>query len=409
MGFHSALCGKCQSANRTNDKRAVVTVYNRELNVSQPPELLEFNKSYQLECTGPRVYPKNNLILTWLRGSEVVQNNSTGEAGFPDADDRLRNVLNFIANTSDDGQMYTCSAEVDLGSNKTKLITNSSVTLKTYSFPEPPRILSRDPVEVNQEVTLTCEVPNVYPAEKMRVRWLQNGEELKSVTNTPDPTTVQATTAWTPRETGWTELICTAEFEDYPSVPSKNNSIFIEVYVLPEPKILIPNSYTGIRVNITCSVFNVSGELQLRLKKGSEILVNRLASTGLTIFHTVNPQAELNGQQYTCETELTLQQHFKHIVKRQNATLNVQGSTDEKWIYGFIIAILAILAIVVIIYIKHRVHKIGQYKVLNARANKNQEIPCGKEHQNNIPLETVKLEYSNLQTGSTNSNGIKNC
>ncbi|XP_051897864.1 vascular cell adhesion protein 1-like [Pristis pectinata] len=311
----------CESGNENLEVKKEVAVYNQELNVRQLPGPLEVNKPYQLECTGPRVYPRNKLILTWLRGSEVVQCNSTGVVGFPDEDVRLRNVLSFTASTLDDGQVYTCLAEVDLGSNTTKPITKSSVTLQTYSFPEPPRILNRDPVEVNQEVMLTCEVPNVYPAEKMRVRWFQGDEQQNSVTNRSDPTTVWATAAWTPRETGLTELSCMADFEDYPSVPLKNNSISIEVYVFSDPIIQVPPSLVKIPVNITCSVFNVSGKLQLRMKKGSEILTSRSASTGLTIYHTVNPQAGLNGQQYTCEAKLTLQHHSNPIVKQRSATL----------------------------------------------------------------------------------------
>uniref|UniRef100_UPI00398E34BD vascular cell adhesion protein 1-like n=1 Tax=Pristiophorus japonicus TaxID=55135 RepID=UPI00398E34BD len=115
--------------------RQTMTVYNRELNITSPPEVLEINKTYSLECTGPRVYPNNKLILTWLRGSEIVQSNSTGEPGLPDEDNRLRNVFSFTASTSDDRQEYTCLAEVDLGSNTTKPIANSSVTLQTYYKP----------------------------------------------------------------------------------------------------------------------------------------------------------------------------------------------------------------------------------------------------------------------------------
>ncbi|XP_051897857.1 vascular cell adhesion protein 1-like isoform X2 [Pristis pectinata] len=316
----------CNSAQMTvKDRTMVVTVYNRNLSISRPPDELEVNKPYQLECIGPRVYPKNKLILTWFRGSDFVQRNTTGKAGYADEDDRLRNVLSFTASTSDDGQVYTCLAEVDLGGNTTKLITNSSVTLKTYSFPEPPRILNRGPIEVNREVTLTCEVPKVYPAEKMRVKWFQDGKERESVTNRPDPTTVRATTAWTPRETGLTELICMAKFEDYPSVPSKVDSISIDMY----------------------------GELQLVLKKGSEIIVDGSASTELTIYHTVNPQAELNGHPYTCEAELRLQLHSNPIVKRQSATLNVQYSPKEALIS------------------KNQVWIEGQSQILTCRADAN--------------------------------------
>ncbi|XP_072347420.1 vascular cell adhesion protein 1-like [Scyliorhinus torazame] len=126
---------QCQEfGNRmTNTSEYNTAVYNREINITSPPEVLEVNRTYSLECIGPRVYPNNKLILTWLRGSETLQINSTGEQGFPDEDIRLRNVFSFTASVSDDGQEYTCLAEVDLGSNSTKPIANSSVTLQVRS------------------------------------------------------------------------------------------------------------------------------------------------------------------------------------------------------------------------------------------------------------------------------------
>ncbi|XP_067877406.1 intercellular adhesion molecule 5-like isoform X2 [Heterodontus francisci] len=314
----------CKSDGRQlKEEKKVVTVYNRELNITSPPEVLEVNKTYSLECIGPRVYPNNKLKLTWLRGSEIVQRNFTGEEGFPDDDKRLRNIFNFTASMSGDGQEYTCLAEVDLGSNTTKPITNSSVTLQTYSFLDPPRILDKRPIEVKQEATLTCEVPNVYPAEKMRVRWFQDGKELNSVTTRPNSNTVRTTTTWKPQVAGLMEVGCTADFEEYPSVPPKNDSVFIEVFVFPDPEIQVPISPEGNPVNITCSVFNVSGELQLSLKNRNDILVNESSSTGLSIYYTVDAEAKLDGQQYICEAELKLQDPSTSRVKKQVDTLHV--------------------------------------------------------------------------------------
>ncbi|XP_043550978.1 intercellular adhesion molecule 5-like [Chiloscyllium plagiosum] len=326
------------------EKTANVPVYNREISITLLPEVLEINRTYSLECIGPRVYPNNKLILTWLRGSEIVQRDSTGEPGLPDEDKRLRNVFNFVASRSDDGQEYTCLAEVDLGSNTTKSITNSSVTLQTYAFMDQPIILDKRPKEVKQEVTLTCEVSNVYPAEKMRVRWFQDGVELNSDTTRPNSNTVRITAAWTPQESGLMEVVCMADFEKYPSIPPKNNSAFIEVYAFSSPEIQVPTSQEGNLVNITCLVLNVSGDLELRLKKGNDTLVNGSSSTGLTISHTVEAQAKLDGQQYICEAELKLQDQSmtSPVIKQQIETLHVLYApakaeifkAQENWIEG---------------------------------------------------------------------------
>ncbi|XP_041032846.1 vascular cell adhesion protein 1-like isoform X2 [Carcharodon carcharias] len=142
----------------------IFRITDREINITPPPEVLEVNRTYSLECTGPRVYPNNKLILTWLRGGEVVQSNSTEEKGSPDEDERLRNVFSFTASISDDGQEYTCLAEVDLGSNTTEPIANSSVTLQTHYKPGGTtisvnnRTVSEFPIFVSKgdEVTITC-------------------------------------------------------------------------------------------------------------------------------------------------------------------------------------------------------------------------------------------------------------
>ncbi|XP_072346909.1 intercellular adhesion molecule 4-like [Scyliorhinus torazame] len=155
----------CKSQNnRADEQKKVVTVYNREINITSPPEVLEVNRTYSLECIGPRVYPNNKLILTWLRGNQTLQINSTGEQGFPDEDIRLRNVFSFTASVSDDGQEYTCLAEVDLGSNSTKPIANCSVTLRAHYKPGDTTIsvnnktVSGFPVTVRKgdEVTMIC-------------------------------------------------------------------------------------------------------------------------------------------------------------------------------------------------------------------------------------------------------------
>ncbi|GCC19179.1 hypothetical protein chiPu_0018250 [Chiloscyllium punctatum] len=231
------------------DVKEYVTVYNREISITLLPEVLEINRTYSLECIGPRVYPNNKLILTWLRGSEILQRNSTGEPGSVDEDKRLRNVFNFIASRSDDGQEYTCLAEVDLGSQTTKSITNSSITLQTYAF--------------------------------------------------------------------------------------------------SSPEIQVPTSQEGNLVNITCRVLNVSGDLELRLKNGNDILVNGSSSTGLTISHTVEAQAKLDGQQYICEAELKLQDQSmtSPVIKQQVGTLHVLYQTTARRLAAKIIGLSSVVII----------------------------------------------------------------
>ncbi|XP_059848262.1 vascular cell adhesion protein 1-like isoform X2 [Hypanus sabinus] len=126
----------CRSDNTTmKEVKQVVPVYNRNLSIVQPPEVLEVNKPYQLECTGPKVYPQNRLVLTWLRGSETVQRSSTEDPGLPE-DGPLKNVISVTPRISGNGLVYTCLAELNLDSNSTKQIASSSVTLQVHYKPQ---------------------------------------------------------------------------------------------------------------------------------------------------------------------------------------------------------------------------------------------------------------------------------
>lgn len=404
----------CKSENNTTvENKTVIIVYNRDLVIAPHPKVMEINKTYQLNCTGPRVYPNNKLHLKWLRGSKVVKSVHPTEQKFPDDVTPVVNILNLNASMAEDGQVYTCLAELDLDTNTIKEIESSSVTLQTYSFPKPPRILNRKPIEVNEEATLECEVQNVYPAEKLTVTWFHNEEELKPVTKTSSSHDIWATTTWTPQDTGLTEFTCRAEFEDYPLNLTRSANISIEVYVFSEP--VIQASLTiidGKPVNITCSVFNVSGELQLTLKNGNMSLPSESSSTEHTIYHTLHPKMEMNGQQLTCVAKLTLQNHSEPIVKQQNITLNVQ-SEESSWviiiIFSIVGAIIIIIIMAIICYCRiDRARKTGEYNVLNPTPSRNQEIPRVNEPLDIFPLQEVisNGNDNNSQTGPNNNSCI---
>ncbi|XP_042200535.1 hemicentin-1-like [Callorhinchus milii] len=153
----------------------VLPVYNRELNITQPSGALQEKKQYSLECTGPRVYPKDRLILKWLKGDEILHTAFTNVPGMPDEDNRLRNVLNITANKSDDGQNYTCVAEIILESNNTMQIQTSSVTLQVNYAPTVGiNKASEDWVEGKPQ-TVSCDVTG-SPAP--RLTWTKDGKPL---------------------------------------------------------------------------------------------------------------------------------------------------------------------------------------------------------------------------------------
>ncbi|GCB69995.1 hypothetical protein scyTo_0012527 [Scyliorhinus torazame] len=99
----------------------------------------------------------------------------------------------------------------------------------------------------------------------------------------------------------------------------------VTVYIFSDPEIQLPVNLEGNLINVTCSVFNVSGQLQLRLTNGADILANELSNTGITIYHTLEAQSQLDKQQYVCEAEMKLQVQpiISPIVKKQVDTLRI--------------------------------------------------------------------------------------
>ncbi|XP_055520210.1 uncharacterized protein LOC129714544 isoform X2 [Leucoraja erinacea] len=287
----------CKSVSNTPvENKTVIIVYNRDLVIAPHPKAMEINKTYQLNCTGPRVYPNTKLHLKWLRGSKVVKSVNPTEQKFPEDVTPVVNILNLNASMAEDGQVYTCLAELDLVTNTTKEIESSSVTLQTYFFSEP---------VIQASLTIIDGKP----------------------------------------------------------------------------------------VNITCSVFNVSGELQLTLKNGNMSLPSESSSTEHTIYHTLHPKMEMNGQQLTCVAKLTLQNHPEPIVKQQNITLNVQ-SEESSWviiIVGFsIVGAIIIIIMAIICYCRiDGARKTGEYNVLNPTPSRNQEIPRVNESLDIFPLQEV--------------------
>ncbi|XP_062891814.1 vascular cell adhesion protein 1-like isoform X2 [Mobula hypostoma] len=161
----------------------LLVVTDRNLSIVLHPDVLEVNKPYQLECFGPKVYPKNKLVLTWLRGSEVVQRNSTEEQGFPD-DGPLKNIFHFTPSISDNGLVYTCLAELKLSDNSTKWIANASVTLQMYYKPQNTVIsVNNKPtselvifIRKGDEAVVTCR-SNGNPAVTIKWRYPHQGSK----------------------------------------------------------------------------------------------------------------------------------------------------------------------------------------------------------------------------------------
>ncbi|KAM3619818.1 uncharacterized protein V6R79_014029 [Siganus canaliculatus] len=92
-------------------------------------------------------------------------------------------------------------------------------TVQVYSFPPAPVIRGQDQLRPGVESTLTCQVPDVYPAELLTLTWLRGDQVLQEVMGDPGFTSVQSDLTFTPqrRDLGAT-ISCraTLEMQDLP-------------------------------------------------------------------------------------------------------------------------------------------------------------------------------------------------
>ncbi|XP_078091104.1 vascular cell adhesion protein 1-like isoform X2 [Mustelus asterias] len=386
----------CKSeSSQLKEEKMVVTVYNREINITSPPDVLEANRTYSLECIGPRVYPNNKLILTWLRGSEIVQNSSTGEQGYPDEEKRLRNVFSFTASVSDDGQVYTCLAEVDSGSSDRKIIANSSVTLQTHYKPGNTTIsvnnktVSGFPVNVSKgdEVTLICN-SNGNPTSTLKWEDPSNGSNVEIA-----PPGILHIFHATSEHQGIYKCTATNPY----GIDEKD--VDIRVTDKPGDTTISVNNKTvsgfpvsvskGDEVTLIC---NSNGNPTPTLKwedpsNGSNV---EIAPPGiLRIFHATSEHQGI----YKCTAT------NPYGIDEKEVDIRVTG---HRWMIPLLIAGILALAIIaaVVIYRKrnHTAHKRGFYKLYKAKPNNNPQIPSENEHQGNIPLKNLNLQCGGLTT-----------
>ncbi|XP_043940516.1 intercellular adhesion molecule 5-like [Protopterus annectens] len=271
---------------------------------------MEVSKPYDLICTVPDVHPVSNLTVKLLR-SNITFYAAPHYIG-PAGRNILHVVYSIIPETADNGMNYTCLAELDLRPHGGIYSASSTVTLKTFAFPQIPKIIAPSVAEATEETTVKCEIRNVFPPENLKVILKYEDEELNSKIIISGHN-VLAEATLSSAEEGRHMLTCNATIE----YKSKNVSSFIHIYVLPEPVINLYTVEAGSAANISCSV---TGEkidrVKINLIHNKEHL--EMDTRGSYIFRA---QKEDNNNLYTCETELKVDEHT--LKKNKTGILNV--------------------------------------------------------------------------------------
>ncbi|OCT90392.1 intercellular adhesion molecule 3 [Xenopus laevis] len=137
---------------------------------------LEEGKSYNVTCTVHGVAPIQNLMVTVLRGEEVIHQKT-----FED-DSRVGNITQVVtypitAQRSDNMKNYSCQATLALGTVIGKVtVKSSSVNVRTFGLPKAPKTKTSRWIEIGTE--LICEVFNAFPPDDVTVTMLFNNISL---------------------------------------------------------------------------------------------------------------------------------------------------------------------------------------------------------------------------------------
>ncbi|XP_068176446.1 vascular cell adhesion protein 1b [Antennarius striatus] len=177
-----------------------------------------------------------------------------------------------------------------------------------YSFPSAPVISSQDQLRLGAESTLTCRVPDLYPAELLTITWLRGDTILQSIVGDSGSSSVHSEYKFTPlKQDSGASITCraTLDLQDLPE-ESRTRETTVLLDVLYSPVITAISDPVLVRVGspfiLNCSAdgnpepfiswsFRTSGGLQVPLDVGSHL-----------VFDSVSP-AEAGW--YVCQAQNT--------------------------------------------------------------------------------------------------------
>lgn len=92
------------------------------------------------------------------------------------------------------------------------------------AFPSAPVIRGQDHLRLGAESTLTCEVSDVYPAERLTLTWLRGDAELQSIMGDSASSSVRSEHRFVPvKQDSGENITCRAEL-DLPELPAEVRS-----------------------------------------------------------------------------------------------------------------------------------------------------------------------------------------
>uniref|UniRef100_A0A8C5RU42 Ig-like domain-containing protein n=1 Tax=Laticauda laticaudata TaxID=8630 RepID=A0A8C5RU42_LATLA len=200
-----------------------------------PVPIMETGKVYNLTCRVANAAPIQLLTVTVYKGTEKLHVETFENHSAPGASDIL---VTFPITAQQDNHMeeVTCHIALDLRPRGQLLEkTSFSEVLKVFDFLADPQLHTLHYVQANSNLSVTCEVAGVFPAEEAQFD-LKFAEQILNASITLSGNTVRAQAQVSSLPTGNYQLNCTVSLG-----PTTKSAVeTVHIYKEPQPMRMFP-------------------------------------------------------------------------------------------------------------------------------------------------------------------------
>uniref|UniRef100_A0A670Y3S8 Ig-like domain-containing protein n=1 Tax=Pseudonaja textilis TaxID=8673 RepID=A0A670Y3S8_PSETE len=282
--------------------------------------IMETGKVYNLTCRVASAAPVQLLTVTVYKGTKKLHVETFENHSAPGASDIL---VTFPITAQQDNHMeeVTCHIALDLRPRGQLLEKKSfSEVLKVFGklqVPYYPQLHTLRYVQANSNLSVTCEVAGVFPAEEAQFD-LKFGEQILNASITLSGNTVRAQAQVSSLPTGNYQLNCTVSLGPI----TKSAVETVHVYSFPQPSLEIHPSEALVN-NLVTVLCNSSApeppSFSLQIQNASGRIL--ASSDEFPLQLNLTAQEEDNGQEFVCEVEFKIDGIT--ITKHTSATLTV--------------------------------------------------------------------------------------
>ncbi|KAG8129962.1 hypothetical protein E2320_016635 [Naja naja] len=291
-----------------------------------PVPEMEVGKQYNLICRVLGVAPIRDLTVTLLKGEEQLvveafKDHTQLEAGVVVVNYRIR------AQQNDYNKTITCQTSLDLRPAG-PLLTNTShgISLQTFDFAKAPLLHTDLFLEAGTLMKVTCEAPEVSPANEATFDLRFAGKSLTFITTVMGGlASAQAEIASS--SVGDHELICTVSLGPV----TKNVTKTVNVFAIPKLILQIGSSEAVVNqtVNITCSADgSASPGFKMQITDAAKTLASGNVNEHF-LQHAMIAQQEDNEREFICQVILIIDGHAKERNVSQNLTVFYAPQMDD--------------------------------------------------------------------------------